>query len=199
MTWVDLVVLGVLLASAVLAFMRGLVREVLGIGAWIGAGVVAVKVLPMSRELAARWIDEPAWLDPIGFLGSFLIALIILSIVAHLIGRFVRGSVMGGIDRSLGIVFGLARGAALVIIAYILGGMAVAVEQWPDPVLKARSLGFAFDGAVWLARQMPEEYRPQVRPPQGGREATADLLMRATPQGRATEGRTTEGRTTGGR
>ena len=194
MTWVDLVVLGVLVTSAALAFMRGLVREVLGIGAWVGAVVIAVKTLPMSRELAARWVTEPAWLDPIGFLGAFLVALIVLSIIARLIGRFVRGSALGGVDRSLGIVFGLARGAALVIIAYILGGMAVAVEQWPDPVLKARSLGFAYDGAVWLARQVPEEYRPQVKPPPGGREATSDMLMRATPQGRATEGRGTGGR-----
>jgi membrane protein required for colicin V production len=180
MTWVDLVVLGVLLASAALSFMRGLVREVLGIGAWVGAVVIAVKALPMSRDIAARWIDEPAWLDPIGFLGAFLVALIVLSIIARLI-----------IDRSLGVLFGLARGAVLVILAYILGGFAVAVEQWPDPVLKARSLEFAYQGADWLARQVPEEYRPQVRPPPGGREATADMLMRATPQGRATEGRGT--------
>ncbi len=191
MTWVDLVVLGVLLASAALSFMRGLVREVLGIGAWVGAVVIAVKALPMSRELAARWIQEPAWLDPIGFLGAFLVALIVLSIIARLIGRVVRGSVLGGIDRSLGILFGLARGAVLVILAYILGGFAVAVEQWPDPVLKARSLEFAYQGADWLAHQVPEEYRPQVRPPPGGREATADMLMRTTPQGRATEGRGT--------
>ncbi len=191
MTWVDLVVLGVLLASAALSFMRGLVREVLGIGAWVGAVVIAVKALPMSREFAARWIQEPAWLDPIGFLGAFLLALIVLSIIARLIGRVVRGSVLGGIDRSLGILFGLARGAVLVILAYILGGFAVAVEQWPDPVLKARSLEFAYQGADWLAHQVPEEYRPQVRPPPGGREATADMLMRTTPQGRATEGRGT--------
>lgn len=189
MTWVDLVVLGVLLTSAALAFMKGLVREVLGIGAWLGAIIVAVKALPWSRAMAARWIDEPAWLDPAGFLGVFLIALIILSIIARLIGRLVRGSALGGLDRTLGVLFGLARGAALVIIAYILAGMAVAIEQWPEPVLNARSLGFTHDGAVWLARQLPEEYRPQIKSPPAQRVPTAEELMRLVPQGRATDGR----------
>ena len=189
MTWVDLVVLGVLLTSAALAFMKGLVREVLGIGAWLGAIIVAVKALPWSRAMAERWIDEPAWLDPAGFLGVFLIALIVLSIIARLIGRLVRGSALGGLDRTLGVLFGLARGAALVIIAYILAGMAVAIEQWPEPVLNARSLGFTHDGAVWLARQLPEEYRPQIKSPPAQRVPTAEELMRLVPQGRATDGR----------
>ena len=86
-------------------------------------------------------------------------------------------------------LFGLARGAALVIIAYILAGMAVAIEQWPEPVLESRSLGFTHDGAVWLARQLPEEYRPQIKSPPGQRVPTAEELMRLTPQGRATDGR----------
>jgi membrane protein required for colicin V production len=189
MTWVDLVVLGVLLTSAALAFMKGLVREVLGIGAWLGAIIIAVKALPWSRAMAARWIDEPAWLDPAGFLGVFLIALIVLSIIARLIGRLVRGSALGGLDRTLGVLFGLARGAALVIIAYILAGMAVAIEQWPEPVLKARSLGFTHDGAVWLARQLPEEYRPPIKAPPAQRVPSAEDLMRTVPQGRATDGR----------
>lgn len=191
MTWVDLAVLGVLLISAALAFMKGLVREVLGIGAWVGAVIVAVKTLPYSRQIAARWIDEPAWLDPAGFLAALLIALLVFSLIARLIGRFVRGSALGGLDRTLGVLFGLVRGAALVVIAYVLAGMAMAVEQWPEPVLQSRSLAFTHDGAVWLVRQLPVEYRPQIRPPPTGRTPTADALMRATPQGRATDGRGT--------
>ena len=52
MTWVDLVALAVLAVSALLAFMRGLVREVLGLGAWIGAGTAAYFGLPLARPQA---------------------------------------------------------------------------------------------------------------------------------------------------
>jgi membrane protein required for colicin V production len=188
MTWVDLIVLAVLLISGTLGFLRGLVQEVLGIGAWVGAVFFAFQTSHLSRDIVARWITDPAWQDPVGLLAAFLVALIVLSILARLLSRLVRGSGLGGVDRSLGVVFGLGRGAALVVIAYILVGMAVPIEQWPEPVLRARSLGFAYDGAAWLARQMPPEYRPMVAPPPGARAATAQGLMRTTPQGRATEG-----------
>jgi membrane protein required for colicin V production len=186
MTWVDLAVLGVMAISALLAFMRGLVREVLGIGAWIGAGAAAVEGLPLARSVARNWISTPEWVDPISFVAVFLITLIILSLIARAIARSVRGSALGGVDRTLGLVFGLARGAALVILAYIIGGMAVSTDHWPDPVLDARLLEPVFEGARWVALQMPEEFRPRVYAPRVGRQTTADALLQATPQGRAT-------------
>jgi membrane protein required for colicin V production len=186
MTWVDLAVLGVLAISALLAFMRGLVREVLGIGAWVGAVAVAVLGLPYMRGLARSWIPNPEWVDPASFVVLFLITLIILSIIAHIIGSSVRRSSLGGVDRTLGLVFGLARGAALIIVAYIIAGMVVPQDHWPEPVLNARALSPTYDGAAWVVNQLPAEYRPHVRPPPIGRETTAEALLHATPQGRAT-------------
>lgn len=194
MNWVDLSIIGILLLSATLSFVRGLIREILDIGAWIGAIATALSSLPHARPITKRWIDDPTWTDPATLLATFLISLLVLSIIARLGGRLVRGSVLGGIDRTLGVLFGLARGTVLVVIAYILGGMLVAVEQWPDPVLHARALNPTYQGAAWLARQLPEEYRPRVKPPPGQRETAVDSLLRATPQGRATEGRATGGR-----
>ena len=51
MTWVDLVVFGFLAVSGLLAFARGFVREVLGIGAWVGAVAVAILALPTMRGI----------------------------------------------------------------------------------------------------------------------------------------------------
>jgi membrane protein required for colicin V production len=186
MTWVDLAVLGVLAISALLAFMRGLVREVLGIGAWVGAVAVGMLGLPLVHDTARSWIPAPEWVDPASFVVLFIVTLIILSIVAHTIGRSVRKSSLGGVDRTLGLVFGLARGAALVILAYIIAGMVVPLDHWPDPVLNARALSPTYEGAAWVVHQLPAEYRPNVRPPPVGRETTAEALLHATPQGRAT-------------
>jgi membrane protein required for colicin V production len=185
MTWVDLAVLGVLAISALLAFLRGLVREILGIGAWIGAVVAAIEAMPVARQVARKWITEPAWIDPVSFLSVFLITLIVLSLVARFIGRMVRGSVLGGVDRTLGLVFGLARGAAIIVIAYIVGGWIERPAQWPEPVRDARSLDAAYYGAQWVWQRLPDNWRPKVYEPPSGRETTADALFRATPQGRA--------------
>ncbi len=184
-TWVDFAILGVLAVSALLAFLRGLVREVLGIGAWIGAALAAAWGLPLVRGQAQRWITNPVWVDPIAFIVIFLVSLIILMLIARAIGRVVRGSPLGGVDRTLGLVFGLARGAALVVLAYIVAGMVVPLDHWPDPVLEARSLEPAYAGARWAVHQLPVDYRPRLYAPPAGRQTTAEALLHATPQGRA--------------
>ncbi len=65
-----------------------------------------------------------------------------------------RGSRSGGLDRTLGLVFGLVRGAALVILAYIGMGMVVQVDRWPDVVLKAESMWPVYQGARWVVEQL---------------------------------------------
>ena len=185
MTWVDLVVLGVLAVSALLAFIRGFVREVLGIAAWIGAVLVASWGLPPLRPRFHDSLGNAPWVDPAAWGVLFVVTLIILMIVSSWISRLVRASVLGGLDRTLGLVFGLVRGAALVVIAYILAGMVVPIDRWPEPVLQARALSLAYDGAQWAVERLPTDYRPRLYAPPAGREATADALLHATPQGRA--------------
>ncbi|MBN9559825.1 MAG: CvpA family protein [Alphaproteobacteria bacterium] len=186
MTWVDLVVLGVLAVSALLAFMRGFVREVLGIGAWVAAVLVAIWAFPYARPQFREWLGTPDLVDPVTFAVVFVVTLLVLLLICHWIGALVRGSVLGGVDRTLGLVFGLVRGAALVVFAYIAAGLVVPVDRWPDPVLQARSLPAAYAGAAWAAAQLPPDYRPKLQPPPAGRQTTAEDLLRAAPVGRAT-------------
>lgn len=187
MTWVDLAIFAFLAISGLLAFARGFVREVLGIGAWVGAVAAAILGLPTMRGYARNWFSSPDWVDPISFIVVFLASLIVLMLIAGVLGRTVRRSALGGVDRTLGLVFGLARGAAVVIIAYILGQMVFPIERWPDAVLNARTLTPTYEAARWVRDQLPETYRPHtLDPPPSGRQATAEALLRASPQGRAT-------------
>jgi membrane protein required for colicin V production len=108
-------------------------------------------------------------------------------IIAGMIGRVVRRSSLGGVDRTLGLLFGLARGAAVVIVAYILAQMVFPIERWPDPVLHAQTLCPSYEAAAWARDQLPEAYRPhRLEAPPTCREATADALLHANPQGQAT-------------
>jgi membrane protein required for colicin V production len=188
MTWVDLLVFGFLAISGLLAFARGLVREILGIGAWVGAVAAAIAGLPWMRPHVNDWLHTPDWTDPVSFVLLFLVTLIVLSLLARAIGGFVRNSALGGVDRTLGLVFGLARGAAVVVVAYIIGQMVYPpIDRWPDAVLDARVLEPTYEAARWAIDQLPEDYRPRrLEPPPQGRQATAEALMRANPQGRAT-------------
>ncbi|HYZ23298.1 MAG TPA: CvpA family protein [Rhodopila sp.] len=193
MTWVDLAVLGFVAISGLLAFARGFVREILGIGAWVGAAAAAYFGLPVVRGTVAQYVHTPVWVDPISLALVFVVALIVLIFVAHRIGLVVRDSALSGVDRTLGLVFGLARGAVLVCLAYILANVAFPMSYWPNPVRSARTLTPAYDGAAYMRGLLPDSVRQSIRleAPPSGPEATAEALFHATPQGRAT-GRPTE-------
>jgi membrane protein required for colicin V production len=186
MTWVDLVVIGVVALSALVAFARGFVREVLGIAAWVCAAFVSIWAFPYVAPKFRGWISEADIADPAAFISVFFVALIILSIVSRWIAALVALSPLGGVDRTLGLLFGLLRGALLVVAAYIAAGMVVPVGRWPEPVLEARLLMPTYHGAKWVVDHVPPPYQPNLQPPPQGRQPAEEDLLRATPQGRAT-------------
>jgi membrane protein required for colicin V production len=185
MTSVDLAVLGLMILSGLLAFSRGLIREVLSIGAWLGAAVIAVAGVPTVRPFVERYVPSPDWTDPVGYIVLFLVSLIVLSVIAKAISGAVRSSMISGVDRSLGLLYGLARGAGLAVVVYIAACIAIPPDRWPQPVLESRALPYIYNGAEWLVRQIPQEYRPQILPPPPSRQTALGGLLKATPVGRA--------------
>lgn len=183
MNWVDLVVLAVILLSGLLGLGRGLVREALGVAAWIGAIWASFTFYEPVQPVVARWLPNPDLSTPATLLAVFVAALIVFSVIAQLIGRLVQRSWLGGLDRTLGAVFGLIRGGAILVAAYILGGMAIPPEQWPDPVQDARSLPFVHEAAIWTADRFPPEHRPAVAALPSQPDATAGSLLQQTPWG----------------
>lgn len=183
--WVDVAVLAIVAFSALLGFMRGLVREVLGLAAWIGALFVAITFFGQAQDAAHRLIANPDIADPVAFAVLFLVTLAVLSLVARAVGAAIRGSVLGGLDRTLGLAYGVVRGAGLMLVAYVIGGMLVPVDRWPGTVLEARSLASIYYGAAWATERIPPGYRPHLMPPPQGRTTTAAELLHANPIGRA--------------
>ncbi len=185
MTWVDFVVLGVLAVSGLLALSRGFVREVLGLAAWAGAAAFTYWGLPLARPRFEQWISSPEWVTPVTVAALFIGSLLILMVISSWIGHIVRASALGGLDRTLGLVFGLARGALLVVFAYIAACMVIPIDQWPGVVLHARSLQLAYLGAALVVDHLPPEVRPHISAPPVLKQTTAEELFHAQPVGRA--------------
>jgi membrane protein required for colicin V production len=101
MNWVDVILLGVIALSAILAFFHGLVREALGVAGWIGAAVVAL----LARKEVQPFLDPyftPPWLaEAIGAGVVFLVALIVFKLMINAVADRVQDSALGGIDRVL--------------------------------------------------------------------------------------------------
>jgi membrane protein required for colicin V production len=185
MNWVDGVVLAVLALSAIVALFRGLVQEVLGIGAWVGAALAAIALQPTLSPLLLPSVETPWIADAIVLAGVFLAVLVVLKIVIAMVARRVQDSAIGGADRALGMVFGLVRGAFLVVVAYILGGMVLPEpEKWPDPVREARSLPMVAEGARWLMDKLPPDYRARLVAPPSLPDPGFNDLVRPPPRNR---------------
>jgi membrane protein required for colicin V production len=154
---VDFAVLGVLLISALIAFSRGLVHEVLSIGAWVAAVLVAIWGFPYAKDIARQYIKLPVLADGVTATVLFLVTLIICAALSHALARNVRSSTFGALDRSLGLLFGLARGAVLICFAYLLYTWAIPNEaDQPDIIKSARSRPLVASGADMLKALLPK-------------------------------------------
>ncbi len=185
MNLVDLLVLAIIAVSALLGLSRGLVRELLGLGSWLLAGYFAFIFGPQFIPATERAIGNPDIADPAAYILTFLLLLIVFSLVANVVGRLVRVSVLGGLDRSLGLVFGVVRGTVILIAAYIPLGLMLPTDHWPPAVQQARTMKLIYEGAVWATDQLPPPYRPRVAAPPEDRPTTAAALLHATPEGSA--------------
>ncbi|PZW42274.1 membrane protein required for colicin V production [Humitalea rosea] len=185
MTWVDIALLVVLALSALISFFRGFVAETLGVAAWVGAIALAFLTKPLSVAFLLPFI-EPRWVAEVVAVGAvFLITLVFLKLLIAWISGHIQRSALGGVDRSLGVLFGLARGAFLAILAYIVAGLFVpATDRWPEAVREARALPHVADGAAWIADQMPVEYRPRLPDLPGRRVPTQEDLLRPAARSR---------------
>ncbi|MCB5176834.1 MULTISPECIES: CvpA family protein [Microvirga] len=114
----DLVVIGVVIISALLAAVRGFTREVLAIVAWLVAAAAAWYLHPMALPLAQQYISSNtvALVAAIG--GIFVITLIVVSIITVQISDLILDSRIGALDRTLGLVFGAARGFLICVIGW---------------------------------------------------------------------------------
>lgn len=152
---VDILVLVILVISAALAFFRGFVHEALGVGAWIGAILAAIYGLPHARPYAREYIPIEWVADLAVAVAIFLVVLFALSVITALIARRVQESALNTLDRSLGFLFGLARGALVVVVVYIAGSWLVPPDQHPAWVKQAKSMPIIQEGAVVLDDLVP--------------------------------------------
>ncbi len=117
----------IILISSILAFSRGLVRELMAILGWVGAAIAAYYfapgVQPLVKELpvVGEFLSDSCELSVVAaFAGVFVIGLIVAALFTPLFSGAVQRSALGGIDQALGFLFGAARGVLLIAVAFIV-------------------------------------------------------------------------------
>jgi membrane protein required for colicin V production len=138
----DLILFGIMLISGLLALMRGFTREVLSLVAWGAAAFAAYFAIKQQAllDLAMPYVDKPILAQIAVGAIAFIITLIIVSLISVKISDSVVDSAAGAFDRTLGFIYGLARGFVLVAIAYLFYGWLLPFDKQEDWVRNAASL-----------------------------------------------------------
>ena len=163
----DLAVLGICVISALLAAVRGVTREVLAIVAWVVAAVVAYSLHPLLLPTVKQHVTS----DTIALVASiaaiFLGTLIVVSIITVKISDLVLDSRIGAVDRSLGFVFGAARGFLICVIGWVFLSWLVQgkVPEWAEQAKTRPYLQQAGDALQAQLPDNPEGLLKQLRKP----------------------------------
>jgi len=156
-TWLDLILLLVMLVSGLLAMIRGFMREVLSIAAWGIAALVTLysygKLLPTVQQYFASNTVATA----VTVVSIFLLTLLIVSILTIRVSDLVLDSRVGALDRTLGFLFGLGRGLLIVVVAYLFFDWLVPDRSQPEWVRDAKSKVLIKSTGDWLKGMLPDD------------------------------------------
>jgi membrane protein required for colicin V production len=156
-TLLDIVLIVVMLISGLLAMVRGFMREVLSITAWILAAAATLysygKLLPYAKEYFNS--DVVAAVAVVG--SVFLLTLLVVSVLTIKVSDMVLDSRVGALDRTLGFLFGLGRGLIIVVVAFQFFTWLVPDRSQPDWVKSAKSRVVLAGTGQWLISMLPED------------------------------------------
>jgi len=110
-TLLDIILIGVMLISGLLAMIRGFMREILSIAAWVIAAVATLYFYAKLLPYAKSYFNNDIVAAGVVVGGTFLITLLIISVMTVRFSDMVLDSRIGALDRTLGFLFGLVRNA----------------------------------------------------------------------------------------
>lgn len=156
-TLLDIVLMIVMLISGLLAMVRGFMREILSIVAWVLAAAATLysysRLLPYAKQYFNN--DIVAAVAVVG--GVFLLTLLVISVLTVRLSDMVLDSRVGALDRTLGFLFGLARGLVIVVVAFMFFTWLVPDRSQPQWVKSAKSRVVLTGTGQWLMSMLPED------------------------------------------
>jgi membrane protein required for colicin V production len=153
----DIIVIGIVILSGLLAAVRGFTREILAIASWVAAAAAAYAFHPVVLPYVKPYIsnDNLALAASIG--AVFIGVLIIVSLFTVKISDLILDSKIGALDRSLGFIFGAVRGFLIAVIAFMFFDTLVGEKQQPEWVKQAKTRPFLKETGDQLLALLPKD------------------------------------------
>ena len=170
-SYLDLGLIGVILVSSLLAMLRGFTREILAIGSWALAALAALYLHPLVLPYLKPYISKDAIALAAAAGLVFFVALVVVSIITVRISDMILDSKVGALDRSLGFIFGAARGLLLCAVAFVFFNWLMPDKNQPEWVKNAKMkplLVVTGDQIMALLPDDPESILAKLKKPKAG-------------------------------
>src|SRR5262245_22721574 len=167
-SWLDVILIAIMLISGFLAMVRGFTREVLSIFSWAMAAIAALYLTPKYASMLQPYVGNPSIAQIAFAAGVFILTLIVVSLITFRISDSVLDSRVGALDRTFGFIFGLARGFLLVAIVFIL--FTALARDEPAWVRNAQSYAILQKTRIAIESLLPmnpEQYIPGGKDEEG--------------------------------
>jgi membrane protein required for colicin V production len=154
MTWVDFVIIGVVLISAVFGVVRGFVKEALSMTGWVASFIIAWHFNAGLAGILHGFIANPNLQFLVGFVILFILSMLMFALVIFFASRLVQRTGLTSTDRAIGMVFGLVRGLVVAVALVAFAGLTTLPHSasWQDSLLTGRLQTVA----IWMTGFLPE-------------------------------------------
>ena len=160
----DVIILIIVALSALLAFYRGLVKEVLSIVGWVLMTVLMIYILPLVTPLFKQYIESGVMAGVAASVTIFVVFFIVWFIfTASVTGKVRSLKKLNLLDRMLGLFFGVVRAALLVVLCYIAIGWVVPLKEQPEFLTKSRYYTLAGTFAKPIEDMIPKETLDMIK------------------------------------
>lgn len=156
-SYLDLALLLIVAVSALLSMVRGFTREILAIVSWGAAAVAAYFLYPYVLPYVTPYIAKDTIAKIVAIAAVFFMTLIIVSILTVKLSEAILDSKVGALDRTLGFLFGAARGFLLGVVAFQFFNWLVQPSKQPQWVATAKSKPLLQAAGDELVAMLPED------------------------------------------
>jgi membrane protein required for colicin V production len=155
MSWIDLIIVAIIVISALISLVRGFVKESISLASWIIAGFVALRYFTALADVLEPYIESPTIRNGTGFAILFVCSLIVGAIINFMVSQLVSKTGLSGTDKSLGVVFGAARGVMIVILGVMILGLTPMPSEswWKDSTM----IEYFARIASWMKDILPDD------------------------------------------
>ncbi len=157
--WVDITALILIGLSSLIAIFRGFTREFFGILGWGGSVLFTLYMMNLTNPIVRKWVGNPILADILNIVVLFIVSLVTFLALSNYLSSKVKGSLFGGVDRALGLLFGIARGALLAILLFVGTFFVWKPEKRPPEIQASKSYPYLVKGTLFMIHLLPSEFR----------------------------------------